>query len=192
VTAVPYIQPDFSRIDAAFFSVQKGFGMPGGLGVMIVNDRCIERAKQFRDKGLSIGSFHNLPVLAEYAEKYQNPETPNVLAIYLIGRVSEYLNAYGVMKMREETETKARMLYDALSASVTLIPLVEDAAIRSNTIIIATTGLKQKDVKNDLLEKGYVVGSGYGKYKDSEIRIANFPMHTAEDAAEIAHILSSF
>jgi len=192
VTSAPFISPDYRKVDAAFFSVQKGFGMPAGLGVLIVNRKCIERAAELKQNGYNIGSYHNLISLAEYAEKYQNTETPNVLAIYLLGKVCEYLNDYGKEKMREETITKANMLYSMLDSSSTMRPLVKDKNIRSQTIVIAQTGGRQSEIKQKLLDSGYVVGSGYGKYKDSEIRIANFPMHRIKDVRNISEILSSF
>ena len=191
VTSVPYIEPDFSKLDAAFFSVQKGFGMPAGLGVLIVNKRCIEKAKHLKEKGGSIGSYHNLLSLAEYAVKYQNTETPNVLAIYLLGKVSQHLLEYGKEKMRLETEAKAELLYSAIDSCANIQALVKKQDERSKTIIIAQAGDKQAEIKQRLLDSGYVVGSGYGKYKDSEIRIANFPMHRLEDVKNIAEVFSS-
>jgi phosphoserine aminotransferase len=42
-----------------------------------------------------------------------------------------------------------------------------------------------------LADNGIVVGSGYGKFKDSQIRIANFPMHRTEDVKKIIEVLST-
>lgn len=190
VTSAPYIKPDFNLIDAAFFSVQKGFGMPAGLGVVIANEKTVERAHKLRSKGVNIGSYHNLITLFEYADKFQNPETPNVLGIYLLGRVCDYLNEYGAERMRAETEAKAAVLYNAVENSLMLKPLVKNPADRSMTIVIAEAGEMQKAVKEELMNNGYVVGSGYGKYKDTEIRIANFPMHKPEDVNAISKILN--
>ncbi len=189
VTSAPYIKPDFNLIDTAFFSVQKGFGMPAGLGVLIANEKTAERTHKLKSKGVNIGSYHNLITLFEYADKFQNPETPNVLGIYLLGRVCGYLNEYGAERMRAETEAKAAELYKAVENSPALKPLVRNPADRSMTIVIADAGEKQRAIKEELLNNGYVVGSGYGKYKDREIRIANFPMHKPEDVKAISEIL---
>lgn len=129
--------------------------------------------------------------LAEYAVKYQNTETPNVLAIYLLGKVSQHLLEYSKEKMRLETEAKAELLYSAIDSCANIQALVKKQDERSKTIIIAQAGDKQAEIKQRLLDSGYVVGSGYGKYKDSEIRIANFPMHRLEDVKNIAEVFSS-
>src|SRR5258708_2956175 len=87
VSSVPYVDIDFSKIDLTFFSVQKGFGMPAGLGIMIVNDTAIEKAKFIEKKGLSIGSYHNFPTFLAFVQKLQTPETPNTFAIYVFNKV---------------------------------------------------------------------------------------------------------
>jgi len=78
VSSLPYPHYDFSKIDTLFFSVQKGFGLPAGLGVWIVNDKCISRSEKLLSEGVSIGSYHNLPTLLHHGKKNQTPETPNV------------------------------------------------------------------------------------------------------------------
>src|SRR5688572_28212135 len=79
VSSLPYPVFNFSRIDSLFFSVQKGFGLPAGLGVWMVNDRCMEKADRLLSKGVPIGSYHSIPSLVSFAQKKQTPETPNVL-----------------------------------------------------------------------------------------------------------------
>lgn len=188
VTSAPYINLDYGKIDCAFFSVQKGFGLPAGLGVLIVNEKCIEKSKSLKSKHKSIGSYHNFLALHENALKYQNTETPNVLGIYLLGKVCESLFKYGIEKIRNETEEKANLLYDYFDSHLYFKPFVKNKSDRSKTIINIELGDKQIEVKNNLSEIGIIVGSGYGKFKDSQIRIANFPMHKIEDVKRIISV----
>jgi len=188
VTSAPYVNLDFNKIDCAFFSVQKGFGLPAGLGVLIVNDKCMDKAHSLKKKNVSIGSYHNFISLFENAAKHQTTETPNVLGIYLVGRVSEHLNKYGINKVRIETEEKAKLLYDFFDYHKTSKPFVENKTDRSKTIICIKVGNRQNEVKRKLAESGILVGSGYGTLKESQIRIANFPMHRIEDVRRITEI----
>lgn len=190
VTSAPYVDLDFAKIDFAFFSVQKGFGMPSGLGVLIVNDNCMEKAAYLKSKNMA-GSYHNFISLHENAVKYQTTETPNMLGIYLLGKVCESMNSYGIERIRKETEEKAEMLYDFFDNHEYLKPFVKNKADRSKTIINIKTGDKQNEVKKMLAEKGIVVGSGYGKFKDTQIRIANFPMHRIDDVRKIIETLGT-
>lgn len=190
VTSSPFVDLDYDQIDCAFFSVQKGFGLPAGLGVLIANNRCIEKAIYLKENNFSIGSYHNFISLFENAEKYQTTETPNVLGIYLLGKVSESLNKYGVDKMRRETLIKSEILYDFFDGNTNLKPLVKNKSDRSKTIIEIQSGKRQAEIKRILADAGLIVGSGYGKLKETDIRIANFPMHKIEDVKRIVEILS--
>ncbi len=116
VSSAPYLNFPLSQADSIFFSVQKGFGLPAGLGVWIVNERCLKKAEQKQEKGLSIGSYHSIPTLIENSVKYQTPETPNVLGIYLLGQVLEDMNQKGIKQIKQETNTKAAILYHALES----------------------------------------------------------------------------
>lgn len=189
VTSAPFIEIEFDKIDCAFFSVQKGFGLPAGLGVMMVNEKCIDKAEHLKKNNVNIGSYHNFLSLNENAVKYQTSETPNVLAIYLLGRVCKSLADYGIRRIRKETEDKASLLYDFFDNHAFLKPFVSAVKDRSKTIINVETGNRQNEIKKKLSDNGIIAGSGYGKYKESQIRIANFPMHKHEDVKRISEIL---
>src|SRR5690606_24373175 len=105
-TALPHINFDYTKIDAAFFSVHKGFGLPPGLGVWLVNDSCIARAERLIRKKHRIGSYHNLLGLHAHAQKGQTPEAPNVLGIYLLCKVAEDMIRRDIRMIRSETEYK--------------------------------------------------------------------------------------
>ena len=178
VSSMPHPAFDYSRIDSAYFSVQKCFGLPAGLGVWLVNDRCIAKAQALQAKGLSIGSYHSIPSLLEKARAHQNPETPNVLNIYLLGKVVEEMNKKGVDVIREETDAKARHIYAYLARSQNFEIAVQEEAHRSATTIIANTKVPASQVIKALAPFDMAIGSGYGNYKESQIRIANFPAHS--------------
>ena len=181
VSSVPYVDVDYSLIDCAFFSVQKGFGMPAGLGVLVVNDACIAKAKRLQEEGFNIGSYHNFPVLLGYEAKHQTPETPNVLGMYLLGKICDSYLEQGIDRIRKETDEKAERIYSFFEKHGTYRPFVENPAWRSKTTIVVETPEGSEQVIKKLAEQGYIVSSGYGKAKDTQLRIANFPVHTLKD-----------
>jgi len=180
VSSLPFPDFDYSKLDSVFFSVQKGFGLPAGLGVWMVNDRCIAKADELLSKGISIGSYHTIPSLKTHALKYQTPETPNVLGIYLLSKVVEDMVRRGIGKIRKETEYKAAVLYQTLDKQADLKPFVTDKAFQSKTVIVADTGEHTEKITKLLLEKGMQPGDGYGASKKSQLRFANFPTHSKE------------
>ena len=180
VSTLPYPAIDYSQVDSVFFSVQKGFGLPAGLGVWVVNDRCVEKAQQLAQEGHSIGTYHSLPTLLAKARKNQTPETPNVLAIYLLAKVTGDMLTKGINQIRKETDYKASLLYHTLEEHPLLSPFVQDKKYRSKTVIVADSTSSPSDIISALKQAHVIIGSGYGNYRQQHIRIANFPTHSKE------------
>jgi len=189
VSSMPHPAFDYRQIDSVYFSVQKGFGLPAGLGVWLLNDRCIAKAEAMQAKGISVGSYHSIPSLLSKAKAYQNPETPNVLNIFLLGQVVAEMNKKGIDLIREETEIKAQLIYDYLATSQNFEIFVPEMAHRSVTTIIANTKVSSAEVIKKLAPFDMVVGSGYGNYKESQIRIANFPTHSVGQVQALVYKL---
>jgi phosphoserine aminotransferase len=180
VSSLPFPDIDYTKVDSVFFSVQKGFGLPAGLGVWLVNDRCIAKAEQLLSKGISIGSFHSIPSLYTHAIKNQNPETPNVLGIYLLAQVVDDMVRRGITTIRKETEYKSAILYQALESHGAIKPFVQDKTFRSQTVIVADCGEHTEKITKLLQQNGMQPGDGYGSFKKTQLRFANFPTHSKE------------
>jgi phosphoserine aminotransferase len=191
VSAAPCLAVDFEAVDCAFFSVQKGFGMPAGLAVLSASLRAIARSRSLQESGVAVGTYHSFASLVAQAEKHQTPETPNVLAIHLLGKVCGALTEQGIATIREETERKAEFLYDALEEHRQLSPFVADSARRSPTVIVGEVRGGSRPIIERLAAQGIVVGAGYGMYKERQLRIANFPAHTVDQVRNLVKTVGS-
>ncbi len=178
VSSAPYPDLDWNLVDTAFFSVQKGFGLPAGLGVWIANETCLQKSESLKAKGLYIGTHHSLPTLWKNHLNYETPATPNVLGIYLLGKIAEDMNRKGIDAIRRETEEKAGMLYNFLETSGNYKISVQNPAHRSQTVIVADAP-NPAELMASLKAKGLVIGGGYGSHKDKQVRIAVFPANSA-------------
>lgn len=192
VSALPYADIDYSTIDSVFFSVQKGFGLPAGLGVWIFNERCIAKAESLLASGHTIGTYHNLPTLHAFAKKNQTPETPNVLGIYLLSKVIADFLRRGITTLRRETEYKAAVLYGALDRHKDIEPFVQRAEDRSKTVITLSSPDRITELTTYLIGKGFYPGEGYGAHKQSQLRFANFPAHSKETYEALADAIEQF
>lgn len=193
VSAAPIAKLDYSKIDAAFFSVQKGFGLPSGLGVLLVSERCLEKSETLRANGISTGSFHSFDSLLKNAEKYSTPETPNILNIYTLGIVAESIVVNGLDTLRENTRTRAEKMYAYLQEDHSLEPFVKNPLLHSPTTVtvMAPHGAKHLIEHIQTVNK-ITVGDGYPPRKDEYIRIANFTMHTDEDFEKVIEALRTY
>lgn len=177
VSATPYMTLDFARADCVFFSVQKGFGLPAGLGVLVASPRALDRAKALKSSVRSIGSYHSFIELAKNAEKNNTPETPNVLGIYLLGRVVRDMLSRGVDSLRAQLADNANKLYAVIDTHPLLSPAVLDPSFRSNTVIVAEVKGGSAPLIEAAKKQGFSIGAGYKDKKTTQIRIANFPAH---------------
>lgn len=181
VSSVPYVNIRYSMLDAVFFSVQKGFGLPAGLGILILSPRALMKAKLLEKNGISTGSYHSFQSLDTYAKKNQTPETPNVLAIYLFNDVLKDMIKKGIDTIRHEIDTKAQMIDDFILKSNNLDYLAENISDRSKTIHVLKVAGGSFLLVEQLKKNGFAVSLGYGTMKKDYIRISNFPAHLVED-----------
>jgi phosphoserine aminotransferase len=187
VSAAPSLDLDYNSVDCAYFSVQKGFGLPAGLGVVILSPNAINRASEI-EKKQSIGTYHSFLNLAEHASKNQTPETPNVLAIWLLNKTLDTYLSEGISNLRNRVRQQHRHLVSELS-KLCFNSLVTSDKYQSRSVVAATTPTSAKEIKSKLENLKILVGGGYGKYVDTAIRIANFPMHTSEEHNELIKTL---
>jgi len=192
VSSAPYADLDYKLFDIVFFSVQKLFGLPAGLGIMIVSPRAIKKSQELLQKGITIGSYHSFLSLLKLAEKYQTPETPPVLEMYVLEKVIEDMLSVGIDTIRKEMELKAKLLYDFLDSSDIFSAFVKEKQFQSQTVIVADIQKTKKDIKKILSQKAMIVGSGYGDFKEKQIRIANFPTHSIKDIKKLLKELKNF
>ncbi|WP_026998492.1 aminotransferase class V-fold PLP-dependent enzyme [Eisenibacter elegans] len=188
VSSAPYPTLDFRKIDAAYFSVQKAFGLPAGLGVWLVNERCLKKAEALEASGKITGTYHRLCELWQQAEQWQTPATPNVLGIYLLAQVSEAMCQEGIGVLRRRIAQQADALYEAIESHPRLTPFVANRTHRSPTVIVAQTDGDAGAWVEALQAQGLHVGSGYAQFKARHLRIANFP---AVDEAAVAKLIQA-
>lgn len=191
VSSAPYSKIDFSYIDMAFFSGQKCFGLPAGLGVLIVNKKAIAKAKKLAKKNINIGSYHNFLSFLEEDNKHQTPETPNVLDIYLLGKVCDDMLVKGIKKIRQEINKKADYVYNFFDRHYCYKPFVKNHVLRSKTTIVIDVLDKAEKIVKQLKKHGFIVSQGYKQYKNNHLRIANFPSHPFTKIKKITKIISN-
>ncbi|WP_143959694.1 aminotransferase class V-fold PLP-dependent enzyme [Litoribacter populi] len=181
------IELDFNLADIWFASVQKCFGLPAGLGILILSPRAVQKAEQIGERG----RYNSLNFILENARKYQTHNTPNVLGIYLLQRS---------LQAREEiqfTDRKARSrmqeLENIVAGKDTLRYLNKFPEHRSRTVLgITGTESMISGIKAEAVKKGLILGAGYGNLKNTSIRIANFPAINDEQFEKLKNFLKEY
>ncbi len=192
VSSLPYEDLNYKYLDGVFVSVQKGFGLPAGLGLLILSPKAIKKSQTLLKNKKSIGTYHNFPTLLSYSLKRETPETPNVLGIYLLNKVLNDMLKKGIRKIREETEEKANLIYNYFEKNNNYSIPVNDKNLRSTTTLVINVKKGSKKLLDFCKSKGIIIGSGYGVNKDKQIRIGNFPAHSLQDFKNLVKIINEF
>lgn len=192
VSSLPYVNIDYTKIDSLYVSVQKCFGLPAGLGIWLVNDRCLKKAEDVNKNTGRFKSYHNLLSLVKQADKFQTVSTPNVLAIFLLAQVTSDMLHRGIQLIRSEIKYKSAIFYKMLDNHKKIQPFVEDKSLRSDTIIVVNSNDHTTDLIRFLESKNLVIGTGYGKMKNTQARIANFPTHSKEQFELLTDLLETW
>lgn len=156
--------------DVWFASVQKCFGLPAGLGILVCSPQAQARIARVDKQD----TYNGLARIHKHYLDRQTSYTPSVLHIYLLAQV--------LAEMPPISETQQRLAahqahYEAVIAGHPWLSLhVQPAANRSLTTVCVTCPPERlAAIKAAALARGLTLGGGYGPLKASTFRIANFP-----------------
>jgi len=187
VSSMAGIALDFKAADVWFASVQKCFGLPAGLGIMVCSPQAIERSNHIAEKD----HYNSLTFMTSMMTRWQTPCTPNVLGIYLLMRVLE--DSDNVKDTQDKIMGRYEDWIAFLSERKKIKPLVGNRAVQSHTVVPVTGDaetlqhIKTMAKKNDIL-----LGEGYGEWKATTFRIANFPALKKKEIKKLMTILKKF
>jgi phosphoserine aminotransferase len=181
------IELDFKSGDIWLASVQKCFGLPAGLGLLICSPEAIRRSKSIGEKN----HYNSLPFMTEMMANWQTSCTPNVLGIYLLMRVLQESDSI------EEVHLKVVSRYNDwikfLTKSKNLQHLASNKDVQSYTVVTVTTAPEQvTTIKAKAKEEGLLLGEGYGPLKPTSFRIANFPAIKGKEIKILRKFLKGF
>lgn len=173
--------------DIWYASVQKCFGLPAGLGIMICSPAAIEEILRQQENK----HYNSLLFMREMMKDYQTTYTPNVLAIYLLKRTQE--DNKGINKIHKKTVERAKSWYKLMGKLNVATPLIKAKSVRSDTVIACTATPDQVSiVKKEAAGQGFLLGNGYGQWKEDTFRIANFPAIKGKEIKQLQEFFQTF
>ena len=189
VSSMAGVAFDWLLADVWFASVQKCFGLPAGLAVLVYSPDALRRAQEIGETA----HYNSLLLIHENFAKFQTPYTPNGLGIYLLMRVLQQVPS--IAEIDALTKKRAADWYAFVEQyeSDRFRLLVTDPVIRSDTVI-AVAGLEAdiSAVKTAAQQAGIILGNGYGEDKNTTFRIANFPAITDGEIDRLRQFLWDF
>ncbi|MHA1978980.1 MAG: pyridoxal-phosphate-dependent aminotransferase family protein [Candidatus Hodarchaeales archaeon] len=165
------------EIDVYLFGLQKCMALSPGLAVAAVSDDALEMAKNTPNRGL----YFDFLDLKKYHERGMQPATP-VIPIYyqLQYKLREIVDNEGIEKRWARHQTMAD--YTRKWVKDKGLSLFADESVASNTVTcVNSKGIDVAKLKEDLKSRGYFFATGYGKFKETNFRIAHMGDRTLEE-----------
>ncbi len=177
----------FEAADCWFASVQKCFGLPAGLAVMVCSPRAVQRLEQIAESK----HYNSLTTMKEMMDHWQTTHTPNVLAIYLLKCVVKSMSKIRRVEKKTLRRQKDWERYFRKSRSLRLF--AGNTAVRSSTVItIQGSPDLVETIKAAGRKKGFLLGDGYGDLKRDTFRIANFPALRKKEIEKLRSFLTTY
>jgi len=163
------IEADAWGIDIVIAGVQKAMALPPGIIVFTFSDRAVARAKGVPHRGFYTD-------LLRYKNKHADAGTITTPATPILFAMDVQLDAM----LEEGMEARWQRHLDLRSQTAAWVgdrgmEFAADEAVRSPTVTCVRPGgeVDAPTLVSQLAERGYVVGSGYGKWKPETFRIGH-------------------
>jgi len=175
---------EFTNADVWYASVQKCFGLPAGMALMVCSPKAIEKALVIDENN----HYNSLSFMIDKMKVHQTTYTPNVLSIYLLKKVMEQVKPidqiHGKLKRRYKKYVKLINGLDGIEL------LVKNKSVRSHTVIPITAKPEViESIKKKGKKEGILLGNGYGRLKSETFRIANFPAIKSKEIKTLSSFL---
>lgn len=183
-------RPDEWGVDFILTGSQKALALPPGLAFAVASEAMLERARQAPARGW----YFALDRLMDQLLADQTPATPAISLMYALDLQLQRIAEEGMkarwqrhLDMQERTLSWVVEMREAGSD----IDVFAAEGHRSPTVtcLIVPGGTGSAVVVRKLLENGWVIGGGYGKLKDSTIRIGHMGDHTLDELNELLDAL---
>lgn len=154
-------------IDICLASSQKGMALPPGISVFAASDRAFAAAGKKRYRG----TYFDLDEFRKNAEADGVPFTPAVPLVYALDRQLEDFEREGLENRWERHRAMRDRTLERTAAYAE--PASDRMALSPSISALMPTRITATDLVARMAERGFTLGGGYGKWKESTFRIGH-------------------
>ena len=184
------VETDAWGLDWTLTGSQKAMALPPGLAFGTASPRLLERAATLTGRG----QYFDLLEFEAQWKRFQTPQTPAVNLIYsLVEQLGRMEREGWDARLARHQQMAERCWQWAEGRG---LQLFASAGYRSPTVttISLPPEMPGSQVAARLADRGFTIGAGYGKLKDTTIRIGHMGDHTVEELdallAELDEVLA--
>lgn len=173
-------------VDYILTGSQKSLALPPGLAFAAASEAVLERSV----KSLTKGWYFDLEMLHRLILVNQTPATPAVSLLYALDFQLKRINAETIearWKRHLGMQQRTFEWVDEMRERGVELAVFAEAGHRSPTVSCIASD-RSKEVVSELAARGWVIGGGYGKLKDSTFRIGHMGDHTLDELEELLEV----
>lgn len=184
------VETDSAALDFVFTGSQKALALPPGLALAACSARFLERAKTVVNRG------GYLDVLA-YDEAFANRQPTNTPAISLLYALDAQLARIareGGIEARWERHDRMRAAVEAWidgkggKLGYSYLPVAGRRSWTISCLRVPEEG-NGRAIAHAVGDRGWTIGTGYGKLKESTIRIGHMGDHTVDRVHDLLAVI---
>jgi aspartate aminotransferase-like enzyme len=180
------VRTDEWALDFILTGSQKALALPPGLAFAVASPMMLDRSAQATSKGY----YFDLLPLIKSLEAFQTPSTPAISLLYALEVQLDRILAEGIEQRWERhvsMRTATIAWVEAMRADGVGIAVLAPEGHRSPTVscIILPDGTSGPEVVATMRERGWVIGGGYSRLKESTIRIGHMGDHDPQLLGEL-------
>jgi aspartate aminotransferase-like enzyme len=175
------VETDALGLDFVFTGSQKALALPPGLALGVASDRMLARARKLPGRG----AYLDLLAYEEAFAERQPTNTPALSLFYALAVQCARIEAAGGPAARWARHDAMRQAVEAWVAGAggaMGYRYLPEAGRRSWTVscLRVPDGVNGRDVVQRVKAAGWTLGTGYGKLKESTIRIGHMGDHDVD------------
>lgn len=188
--AAAEVRPDEWGIDFLLTGSQKAFALPPGLAFGVASERMMARAAEAPRRGY----YFDLEFFARNHAKDQATTTPALSVLYALDVQLDRMLAEGMEARWARHRAMAERAWDwvdEVRAGGVGVEVMAPIGHRSPAVTTIRTpeGTTGPEVTAAVLERGWVIGGGYGKLKEHTFRLGHMGEHTLAELEALLEVL---
>lgn len=171
---------DAWQLDFVLTGSQKALALPAGLAFAVASKEYVERAASVRDRGF----YFDVLQYEKFANMNQTPSTPATSLLYALETQMGDIGREGIeqrwdrhLAMRDATIDWVAGVARRRGFDLGVVA-PEGSRSPTVTVIVLPTGMRGPEMIEAVQARGFTIGSGYGKLRESTVRIGHMGDHS--------------
>ena len=176
------VETDVWQLDFVLTGSQKALALPPGLALGVAAESLLGRARA----NVTRGVYFDFVEFEKSTAANQTPNTPALSLLYALAAQLQRIDAEGIearwarhAAMAQRTWTwVGEMREEGIALT---LPVVERFRSPTVTCVALPPGANSAPIVAEMKKRGFVIGAGYGKSKETQIRIGHMGDHTVAE-----------